>query len=49
MKIGFARVSTNKQDLDIQLTALNKVPCDKIFHIKPPESLQKTMQNSKKL
>jgi DNA invertase Pin-like site-specific DNA recombinase len=46
MKIGFARVSTNKQDLDIQLKVLNKVPCDKIFHIK---ASGKSSKNDEKL
>jgi DNA invertase Pin-like site-specific DNA recombinase len=30
-KIGFARVSTNQQDLTIQLEALNSVNCEEIF------------------
>jgi DNA invertase Pin-like site-specific DNA recombinase len=30
--VGFARVSTREQDLEIQLEALNNIGCDKIFH-----------------
>ena len=31
MKIGYARVSTEEQNLDLQMDALEKVECDKIF------------------
>ena len=31
MQIGYARVSTQDQDLRLQLEALRQVPCDKIF------------------
>ena len=31
MKIGYARVSTGDQNLDMQMDALNKIECDKIF------------------
>lgn len=31
MKIGYARVSTDTQDLDLQLIELRQVGCDKIF------------------
>ena len=28
MKIGYARVSTGDQNLDLQIDALNKIECD---------------------
>ena len=31
MKIGYARVSTGDQNLDMQMDALNKIECDEIF------------------
>lgn len=31
MKIGYARVSTRDQNLDLQLDALSKVDCNKVF------------------
>ena len=31
MKIGYARVSTEDQNLDMQMDALNKIECDEIF------------------
>ena len=31
MKIGYARVSTGNQNLDMQMDALNKIECDEIF------------------
>jgi DNA invertase Pin-like site-specific DNA recombinase len=32
MKIGYARISTADQNLDLQTDALEKVGCEKIFH-----------------
>ena len=32
MKVGFARVSTKEQELDLQLKQLNDYGCEKIFH-----------------
>ena len=34
MKIGYARVSTEDQNLDLQLDALNKFGCDRVFQEK---------------
>jgi len=31
MKIGYTRVSTKDQNLDLQIEALQKVGCEKIF------------------
>jgi DNA invertase Pin-like site-specific DNA recombinase len=32
MKVGFARVSTKEQELDLQLKQLNDFGCEKVFH-----------------
>ena len=34
MLIGYARVSTGLQNLDLQMDALSNMDCDKIFHDK---------------
>lgn len=34
MKIGYARVSTKDQNLDLQIEALEKAGCEKIYHEK---------------
>lgn len=31
MRIGYARVSTTAQNLDMQIEALNKAECEKIY------------------
>ena len=31
MKIGYARVSTSDQSFDLQIDALEKLGCDKVF------------------
>ncbi len=41
MKIGYARVSTSKQDLDTQLNLLNIEGCEKIFQEKISGAIKK--------
>jgi DNA invertase Pin-like site-specific DNA recombinase len=41
MKVGYMRVSTSEQNLDLQSDGLKKAGCNKIFRdegVKPPES-----------
>lgn len=40
-KVGYARVSTKEQDLSLQLDALNKFDCDKIFTDKVSSAKQR--------
>ena len=49
MKIGYARVSTSAQNLDMQVTALTEAGCEKIYSEKVSgvahrERLQECMQ-----
>lgn len=46
MKVGFARVSTQEQDLKIQLSKLNEFGCEKIFQGKQSGS---SIKNDEKL
>ena len=34
MKIGYARVSTNEQELGLQITALKKAGCENVYYEK---------------
>ena len=34
MKLGYARVSTDDQNLDVQLSQLKQIGCEKIFQDK---------------
>ena len=40
MKIGYARVSTQDQRLNIQLEALKKAGCKRVFREKSPERIE---------
>lgn len=40
-KVGYARVSTKEQDLSLQLDALNKFDCDKVFTDKVSSAKQR--------
>lgn len=33
MQIGYARVSTKDQELDLQINALNHIGCEKIYQV----------------
>lgn len=44
MKFGYARVSTDDQELDLQLDALNEHGCEKIYHEKTSGRSQKRPQ-----
>lgn len=46
MKVGFARVSTKEQDLNVQLSKLDAQGCEKIFQGKQPGA---SIRNEEKL
>ena len=49
MKIGYARVSTQDQDLSLQLDALEKIGCEKIYQEKRTGSTKERPQLKKML
>src|SRR5215207_2088379 len=49
MKIGYARVSTHDQDLALQLDALEKIGCEKIYQEKATGSTRERPQLKKML
>jgi len=49
MKVGFARVSTQEQDLKIQLSKLNEFGCEKIFQGKQSGASIKNEEKLKEL
>lgn len=49
MKVGFARVSTKEQDLEIQLSKLNEFGCEKIFSGKQSGASVKNDEKLKEL
>ena len=49
MKIGYARVSTHDQDLALQLDALEKIGCEKIYQEKCTGSTRERPQLKKML
>ncbi|MEP0174589.1 MAG: recombinase family protein [Paraglaciecola sp.] len=49
MKVGFARVSTKEQDLEIQLSKLNEFGCEKIFRGKQSGASVKNDEKLKEL
>ena len=46
MKIGYARVSTNEQELGLQITALTKAGCDNVFSEKVSAVNERPVLNS---
>ena len=49
MKVGFARVSTQEQDLNVQLSKLNEFGCEKIFQGKQSGASIKNEEKLKEL
>ena len=47
MKIGYARVSTKNQDLSLQLDALEKIGCQKIYQEKITGSTRNRTERKK--